>query len=198
VFTAAGTVCRASAGTCDPQETCTGASAPCPADALTAAGTVCRASAGVCDVAETCTGVSAACPANVFSAAGVICRAGINACDPAEACTGAAAACPTDVIFSNVLSATISSSAASACKGANITVSFTITAATASTFQVELSNASGSFAAPTVIGSYTPGATGLINLIVTIPAGSTLSAGYKIRVTGGGCVTNSVSLNINC
>ena len=44
------TTCRASAGACDVAETCTGASAACPADALTPAGTVCRASAGACDV----------------------------------------------------------------------------------------------------------------------------------------------------
>ena len=45
----------ASAGVCDPAETCTGSSAACPADAKSTA--VCRASAGVCDVAENCDGV---------------------------------------------------------------------------------------------------------------------------------------------
>src|SRR5690606_35160615 len=40
----AGFVCRPSAGTCDPEETCDGASLDCPADVLTSAGTECRAS----------------------------------------------------------------------------------------------------------------------------------------------------------
>ncbi|MFO0758037.1 MAG: DNRLRE domain-containing protein [Byssovorax sp.] len=93
---AAGTVCRASTGACDPAESCTGAAADCPADAKSAAGTVCRASAGVCDVAETCNGASAACPADGFASAATVCRASAGACDLAENCTGSSAACPAD------------------------------------------------------------------------------------------------------
>src|SRR5262249_25686171 len=52
-FEAAGTVCRLSTAACDAAETCTGASATCPADALSPSGTVCRSAAGACDVAET-------------------------------------------------------------------------------------------------------------------------------------------------
>src|SRR5262249_36847186 len=53
----ASTICRASTGPCDVQETCNG-SAICPADAFSPSGTVCRAPAGVCDAAEVCTGSS--------------------------------------------------------------------------------------------------------------------------------------------
>jgi len=69
-FEAATTVCRASAGTCDVAENCTGTSGTCPANALAAAGTSCRAAVGTCDVAETCTGTSVTCPADAFVAAG--------------------------------------------------------------------------------------------------------------------------------
>jgi hypothetical protein len=91
---AAGSVCRAAAGTCDVAETCNGTSGSCPADVKLAAGTVCRASAGVCDVAETCSGSSAACPADAKVAAGTVCRAKNGACDVQETCTGSSAACP--------------------------------------------------------------------------------------------------------
>src|SRR5437867_9767689 len=71
----AGTVCRASAGPCDVAETCTGASATCPANSFQSSSTVCRASAGPCDVAENCTGSSAACPADGFQSSSTVCRA---------------------------------------------------------------------------------------------------------------------------
>ncbi len=44
-FKSAGTVCLASAGTCDVQETCTGSSTACPADAGTGTGTICSSNA---------------------------------------------------------------------------------------------------------------------------------------------------------
>jgi hypothetical protein len=59
---AAGTECRASEGPCDVAESCDGASATCPANALAKASTVCRAAAGPCDAAELCTGTTPACP----------------------------------------------------------------------------------------------------------------------------------------
>jgi hypothetical protein len=108
----AGTMCRASAGACDQAESCTGASADCPADAKAAAGTVCRASAGACDVAETCNGASTACPADAVKASGTVCRASAGACDPAEACTGASTACPADALSS---AGTVCRAAAGAC-----------------------------------------------------------------------------------
>ena len=93
-FVTAGTQCRASAGVCDPAETCTGSSAACPADGKSTA--ECRASAGACDVAESCDGVNSACPADGFTAGGTECRAPAGVCDVAEACTGSSAACPAD------------------------------------------------------------------------------------------------------
>src|SRR5947207_2012003 len=92
---AAGTVCRASAGVCDVQETCTGSSVTCPNDAKSTA--VCRASAGICDVAESCDGVGNNCPADGFVAAGTTCRAAAGVCDVDEKCTGSSASCPNDV-----------------------------------------------------------------------------------------------------
>ena len=62
----AGAVCRPAAGGCDVEETCSGASASCPADVLAGGGSECRAAAGPCDVAESCTGSSAACPADAL------------------------------------------------------------------------------------------------------------------------------------
>jgi RHS repeat-associated protein len=122
----AGAVCRASVGTCDVAETCTGTSTTCPADGFASAATVCRATGGECDVAETCTGTSATCPAdgkktsgtactddgnvctkdqcdgsNVLCQhpagnAGTVCRASAGFCDVAEACTGTSTTCPAD------------------------------------------------------------------------------------------------------
>ena len=120
----AGTICRASAGTCDLAETCSGTSAACPADQRVANGTVCRAAAGACDLAEACDG-AVACPADSLAAngadcpddgalcttdlcdgagvclhapgnAGAVCRAAAGPCDAAEVCTGAGADCPID------------------------------------------------------------------------------------------------------
>ncbi|TFH23091.1 MAG: hypothetical protein E4H03_06975, partial [Myxococcales bacterium] len=93
-FEAATTVCRGAAGVCDVAETCTGASATCPADAKSTA--ECRGSAGICDVAETCDGINDACPADAFMAATTECRGAAGVCDAAEFCTGASATCPAD------------------------------------------------------------------------------------------------------
>jgi hypothetical protein len=41
-FSAAGTVCRASTGDCDPKETCSGSNATCPADVVAKDGTGCN------------------------------------------------------------------------------------------------------------------------------------------------------------
>jgi len=86
--------CRASAGVCDPAETCTGANAACPPDAKSTS--VCRPAAGPCDVAESCDGVSDDCPADAFQPATVACRAAAGVCDVAETCDGTSAACPPD------------------------------------------------------------------------------------------------------
>jgi MYXO-CTERM domain-containing protein len=63
---ASGVVCRAAAGACDVAESCTGADANCPPDAVEGAGTVCRTSTNPsCDPAEHCDGTSSMCPADV-------------------------------------------------------------------------------------------------------------------------------------
>ncbi|HVO22422.1 MAG TPA: hypothetical protein VMW56_02200 [Candidatus Margulisiibacteriota bacterium] len=92
----AGTVCRASAGPCDVEEKCSGASASCPADGFVAPSIVCRPAAGNCDVAENCTGSGAACPADTFKPSSVVCRPSVGVCDLAENCTGGSPACPAD------------------------------------------------------------------------------------------------------
>jgi hypothetical protein len=112
----AGTLCRASAGACDPAESCTGSSPECPADSLSPAGVVCRASGGVCDLQETCNGSSAACPADSFAPASTVCRAAVaGGCDVAESCTGASAACPGD---SFAPAGTVCRAASGVCDGA--------------------------------------------------------------------------------
>jgi cysteine-rich repeat protein len=95
-YESASTVCRASGGTCDVAETCTGSSAPCPADSKSTA--QCRASAGVCDVAEYCDGSSNDCPSDSFLPSTTGCRAAGGVCDVAEFCTGTGAACPADAV----------------------------------------------------------------------------------------------------
>ncbi|HJQ84902.1 MAG TPA: hypothetical protein VKA21_12545, partial [Candidatus Binatia bacterium] len=60
LFASSSTVCRASAGVCDPAENCTGSASTCPGNSFSGTSTVCRPSAGVCDVAENCTGSGAA------------------------------------------------------------------------------------------------------------------------------------------
>src|SRR5262249_13125412 len=51
-----GTVCRASAGTCDQAETCDGTTTACPTDAFKPGTTLCRGAApsAVCDAPEFC------------------------------------------------------------------------------------------------------------------------------------------------
>ncbi|MDD9934139.1 MAG: DUF4082 domain-containing protein [Myxococcales bacterium] len=99
----AGLLCRAGSGdSCDPDETCDGASADCPADVVRASGEVCRVGSGdLCDPDETCSGVAgAACPGDTVAAADTVCRAGSgDLCDPDETCSGVAgAACPGDTV----------------------------------------------------------------------------------------------------
>lgn len=55
-----GVVCRAAAGVCDVEETCTGTSDQCPPDQKKAAGTVCSDDGNVC-TSDVCDGTSADC-----------------------------------------------------------------------------------------------------------------------------------------
>src|SRR5205814_712407 len=100
-FSSTATVCRSSAGICDPAENCTGASAACPGDTLSGTSTVCRASAGICDPAELCTGTSGPCPSDTLSSSSTVCRASAGSCDPAELCTGTSGPCPSDTLSSS-------------------------------------------------------------------------------------------------
>ncbi len=88
-------ICRASAGACDPAESCPVASATCPADAKRMG--VCRAAAGDCDVAESCNGVSNACPSNSLAPNGTSCNDGDVCTSPDEcqsgSCVGNAVIC---------------------------------------------------------------------------------------------------------
>src|SRR5437762_8353111 len=88
----AGTVCRASAGTCDVAETCSGTSTTCPADGFQSSSTVCRASAGECDLAENCPGNGPDCPADAKKSAGTVCTADSNPCT-ADRCAGTSVSC---------------------------------------------------------------------------------------------------------
>lgn len=107
----AGTPCRAVGGACDVAESCTGASALCPADQFAGAGTACRVEQGACDVAEVCTGSGPACPPDLRVAAGTSCRASLGPCDLEETCNGGAA-CPNDA---RVAAGTPCRAAADAC-----------------------------------------------------------------------------------
>src|SRR2546422_1841714 len=78
----AGAVCCAGSGdVCDPDESCTGASAPCPSDVVRSSAFVCRAAAGECDQVETCPGLAGqACPADQKKASGTVCIEDTNPC----------------------------------------------------------------------------------------------------------------------
>jgi hypothetical protein len=93
-----GTVCRGTSGDCDTAETCDGASALCPDDALKPAGAVCRPTAGACDIPETCTGYMAGCPTDGKREAGASCDDADPAtrhdmCDANGICRGTAYTC---------------------------------------------------------------------------------------------------------
>ncbi len=86
--------CRGSAGDCDVAESCTGASADCPADGFLAAGTSCRAAAGECDAEELCDGQGAACGTDLKLT--TECRPAAGDCDEADFCDGQSDTCGAD------------------------------------------------------------------------------------------------------
>jgi len=63
-FLTSTTSCRASAGVCDVQENCTGASYACGADTKMSASYQCRGQTGPCDNPSNCDGTNNACPPN--------------------------------------------------------------------------------------------------------------------------------------
>ncbi len=82
------------------------------------------------------------------------------------------------------------------CAGSSITVHDTVnyTFGTGNIFRVQLSDATGSFAAPVVIGSVTSSTFGAIPAI--IPVGTVAGTGYRIRIVSTNPVTTSVDDNI--
>ncbi len=115
---AAATVCRASDGVCDAEETCDGESLECPVDAPVAdltpcgdegeicvagvcgdcdpsaacdTGNACERGALVCDTEPRCDAVGPADP-------GTLCRAATGLCDQEEFCDGMSMACPDDAL----------------------------------------------------------------------------------------------------
>lgn len=71
--------CRASAGTCDVAEFCTGSSSICPADVLQPNTYQCATSTNDCTVNITCTGLSTTCPSNNV-VSGTTCHFNANYC----------------------------------------------------------------------------------------------------------------------
>jgi cysteine-rich repeat protein len=88
-----GTVCRSSAGVCDPAEICNGIAKTCPPPSF-ASGSVCRPAVDVCDAPESCSGSGPDCPPDVYRTG--TCRTAAGACDVAESCDGSSTACPAD------------------------------------------------------------------------------------------------------
>lgn len=89
----------------------------------------------------------------------------------------------TSVIVTDVISQT--SYCITPTQGAAVSVSFNTFGAfnTGNIFTAQLSNASGSFASPVIIGTLTLSGTDVSGTInATIPAGTTIGTGYKIRV----------------
>ncbi|MFA6383463.1 MAG: DUF4215 domain-containing protein [Parcubacteria group bacterium] len=97
-FTSASNQCRASAGSCDMAEMCTGSSAECPADEFAPSTIDCRFSSGPCDVTESCTGSGPTCPTDGFAPNTTICRVSAGVCDIADNCSGTSALCPADAV----------------------------------------------------------------------------------------------------
>lgn len=83
------------------------------------------------------------------------------------------------------------------CPGSTFTVHDTVNYnfAAGNNFRVQLSDATGSFAAPVQIGTVTSSTFGAI--ACTIPAGTTPGTGYRIRIVSTVPVTTSVDDNIN-
>ncbi|MDO8648751.1 MAG: DUF4215 domain-containing protein [Candidatus Peregrinibacteria bacterium] len=95
-FKSSSTSCRASAGTCDKEEKCTGSADSCPSDAKEGTSKECRSASGACDVAETCNGSSNDCPSDVAASSSTVCRSAAGTCDKEEKCDGSSKSCPSD------------------------------------------------------------------------------------------------------
>jgi hypothetical protein len=79
------------------------------------------------------------------------------------------------------------------CAGEAISVVFNVTGTigTGNDFQLQLSNSSGSFASPTLLGSITSNTTGSKTIVANLPLSLTTGSGYKVRIRA----TNAVTLS---
>jgi len=73
----------------------------------------------------------------------------------------------------------------------NVTIAFSVTGTinSGNVYTAQLSNASGSFASPVNIGTLNSSATGVLNILGTIPAGTAVGTGYRIRVVASNPAT---------
>jgi hypothetical protein len=71
--------------------------------------------------------------------------------------------------------------------GVPFTVTGTVTAG--NVYTAQLSNSSGSFASPTVVGTMTSTSTGALNILAMIPNGTPAGNGYRIRVNASSPAT---------
>jgi hypothetical protein len=87
------------------------------------------------------------------------------------------------------------------CAGSPVTISFSVSGVfnAGNTFTAELSNATGNFSSPTLIGAVNGTASG--NIACIIPAGMPQGTGYRIRVSGSSPVVtgtdNGLDVTIN-
>ncbi|MBP6699581.1 MAG: hypothetical protein KA175_18315, partial [Flavobacteriales bacterium] len=118
----------------------------------------------------------------------------LGAADPGfavdELILSAAGTAPNDIAIGTV-------SPLAVCAGSIISVPYTITGSwgPGNVFAAELSDASGSFTAPVVIGSVA--ATTAIPFNCTIPIGQAVGTGYRIRITGSAPATISADNGVD-
>jgi hypothetical protein len=82
---------------------------------------------------------------------------------------------------------------------ANVTVNFDVTGTVnaGNIYTAQLSNAAGSFASPTSIGSLTSSASGALSINGVIPGGTPAGSGYRIRVVASDPVTTGTDNGTN-
>jgi hypothetical protein len=93
----------------------------------------------------------------------------------------------------------------SICAGSGLTIGFNVSGASfnaGTTITAQLSDASGSFAAPVAIGSTTFGGQGNGSVSATIPGGTSQGSGYRIRLVASSAATmtptdNGANVTIN-
>ncbi|WP_162903228.1 fibronectin type III domain-containing protein [Taibaiella koreensis] len=100
-----------------------------------------------------------------------------------------AAACVTTAAVTGVITGVAGNAIAAFCNGTAATTSIGFaTTLSAGVYTVQLSNASGSFSSPAVIGS---GSASPIS--VSVPAGTAAGSGYRIRVINGAVISDSTA-----